>query len=92
LKDFFCIFENNFSFVILNEVKQNEESFYSIDSSLHFITLRMTESFNNKHSIKMQLIFSDAQFWGDFLPLTYTKPIAELRTGILRFLNVGKNC
>ena len=50
----------------------------------------MTESFNNKHSIKMQLIFSDAQFWGDFLPLTYTKPIAELRTGILRFLNVGK--
>ena len=45
----------------------------------------MTESFNNKHSIKMQLIFSDAQFWGDFLPLTYTKPIAELRTGILTF-------
>jgi len=85
LKDFFCIFENNFSFVILNEAKQNEESFYSIDSSLHFITLRMTESFNNKHSIKMQLIFSDAQFWGDFLPLTYTKPIAELRTGILTF-------
>jgi len=35
--------------VILNEAKQNEESFYSIDSSLHFITLRMTESFNNKH-------------------------------------------
>ena len=33
----------------------------------------------------MQLIFSDAQFWGDFLPLTYTKPIAELRTGILTF-------
>ena len=85
MKDFFCIFENNFSFVILNEAKQNEESFYSIDSSLHFITLRMTESFNNKHSIKMQLIFSDAQFWGDFLPLTYTKPIAELRTGILTF-------
>ena len=34
---------------------------------------------------KMQLIFSDAQFWGDFLPLSYTKPIAELRTGILTF-------
>lgn len=33
----------------------------------------------------MQLIFSDAQYWGDFLPLTYTKPIAELRTGILTF-------
>lgn len=33
----------------------------------------------------MQLIFSDAQFWGDFLPLTYTRPIAELRTGILTF-------
>lgn len=33
----------------------------------------------------MQLIFSDAQFWGDFLPLTYTRPVAELRTGILTF-------
>lgn len=33
----------------------------------------------------MQLIFSDAQYWGEFLPLTYTKPIAELRTGILTF-------
>lgn len=33
----------------------------------------------------MQLIFSDAQYWGDFLPLTYTRPIAELRAGILTF-------
>ena len=33
----------------------------------------------------MQLIFSDAQYWGEFLPLSYTKPIAELRTGILTF-------
>jgi UDP-N-acetylglucosamine diphosphorylase/glucosamine-1-phosphate N-acetyltransferase len=33
----------------------------------------------------MQLIFSDANYWGEFLPLTYTKPIAELRTGILTF-------
>lgn len=33
----------------------------------------------------MQLIFSDAQYWDVFLPLTYTKPIAELRTGILTF-------
>lgn len=33
----------------------------------------------------MQLIFSDANFWGEFLPLTYTKPISELRTGILTF-------
>lgn len=33
----------------------------------------------------MQLIFSDAQFWEDFLPLTYTRPIAELRTGIFTF-------
>lgn len=33
----------------------------------------------------MQLIFSDAQYWEDFLPLTYTRPIAELRTGILTF-------
>lgn len=34
----------------------------------------------------MQLIFSDANYWGEFLPLTYTKPIAELRTGIFTFL------
>lgn len=33
----------------------------------------------------MQLIFSDAQYWEDFLPLTYTRPVAELRTGILTF-------
>jgi UDP-N-acetylglucosamine diphosphorylase/glucosamine-1-phosphate N-acetyltransferase len=33
----------------------------------------------------MQLIFSDANYWGEFLPLTYTKPIAELRTGVLTF-------
>lgn len=33
----------------------------------------------------MQLIFSDAQYWGDFLPLTYTRPIAELRAGVLTF-------
>lgn len=33
----------------------------------------------------MQLIFSDAHFWEDFLPLTYTRPVAELRTGILTF-------
>ena len=33
----------------------------------------------------MQLIFSDANYWEEFLPLTYTKPIAELRTGILTF-------
>lgn len=33
----------------------------------------------------MQLIFSDAQFWENFLPLTYTRPVAELRTGILTF-------
>ena len=33
----------------------------------------------------MQLVFSDAQYWGDFLPLTFTKPISELRCGILTF-------
>lgn len=33
----------------------------------------------------MQLVFSDAQFWEDFLPLTFTKPIAEMRCGILTF-------
>lgn len=33
----------------------------------------------------MQLVFSDAQFWEDFLPLTFTRPVAELRCGILTF-------
>lgn len=33
----------------------------------------------------MQLVFSDAQYWEDFLPLAYTRPIAEMRCGILTF-------
>ena len=33
----------------------------------------------------MQLVFSDAQFWDDFLPLTFTRPVAEMRCGILTF-------
>lgn len=33
----------------------------------------------------MQLVFSDAQYWEDFLPLTFTRPIAEMRCGILTF-------
>lgn len=33
----------------------------------------------------MQLVFSDAQYWEDFLPLTFTKPLAEMRCGILTF-------
>lgn len=33
----------------------------------------------------MQLVFSDAQYWEDFLPLTYTRPVSELRMGILTF-------
>ena len=33
----------------------------------------------------MQIVFSDAQYWEGFLPLTYTRPIAELRCGILTF-------
>ncbi len=33
----------------------------------------------------MQLVFSDAQFWENFLPLTFTRPIAEMRCGILTF-------
>lgn len=33
----------------------------------------------------MQLIFSDAQYWEDFLPLTFTRPTAEMRCGILTF-------
>ncbi len=32
-----------------------------------------------------QLVFSDAQFWEDFLPLTFTRPVAEMRCGILTF-------
>ncbi|MCD5969412.1 putative sugar nucleotidyl transferase, partial [Riemerella anatipestifer] len=31
----------------------------------------------------MQIVFSDAQYWGNFLPLTFTRPIAEMRCGIL---------
>ncbi|WP_027376589.1 GlmU family protein [Kaistella palustris] len=33
----------------------------------------------------MQLVFSDAQFWDEFLPLTFTRPVAEMRCGILTF-------
>lgn len=33
----------------------------------------------------MQLVFSDAQFWEDFLPLTFTRPVAEMRCGMLTF-------
>ncbi|MCX8533668.1 GlmU family protein [Chryseobacterium luquanense] len=33
----------------------------------------------------MQLVFSDAQYWEDFLPLTFTRPIAEMRCGIFTF-------
>ncbi len=33
----------------------------------------------------MQLVFSDAQYWEDFLPLTFTRPVAAMRCGILTF-------
>ena len=33
----------------------------------------------------MQLVFSDSVFWEDFLPLTFTRPVAEMRCGILTF-------
>ena len=33
----------------------------------------------------MQLVFSDAQYWEDFLPLSYTRPIAEMRCGLYTF-------
>ncbi|MBA5247811.1 GlmU family protein [Marnyiella aurantia] len=33
----------------------------------------------------MQLVFSDAQYWENFLPLTFTRPVAEMRCGILTF-------
>lgn len=32
-----------------------------------------------------QLVFSDAQYWEDFQPLSFTRPIAEMRVGILTF-------
>lgn len=35
--------------------------------------------------MEIQLVFSDAQYWGDFLPLTFTRPVTELRIGILTF-------
>lgn len=35
--------------------------------------------------MEMQLVFSDAQYWEDFLPLTFTRPVSELRMGILTF-------
>src|SRR5690606_36114477 len=34
---------------------------------------------------RMQLVFSDAQYCEDFLPLTFTRPITEMRCGILTF-------
>lgn len=37
------------------------------------------------HFRTMQLVFPDAQYWEDFLPLTFTKPVAEMRCGILTF-------
>lgn len=33
----------------------------------------------------MQLVFSDAQHWEDFLPLSFTRPVAEMRCGMLTF-------
>jgi len=33
----------------------------------------------------LQLVFSDAQYWENFLPLTYTRPVADMRVGILTF-------
>ena len=32
-----------------------------------------------------QLVFSDAQYWEEFLPLTFTRPIADMRVGLLTF-------
>lgn len=31
------------------------------------------------------IIFSDAQYWQDFLPLSFTRPVAEMRCGIFTF-------
>lgn len=35
--------------------------------------------------MSIKIVFSDAQYWEDFLPLTFTKPVAEMRFGILTF-------
>ena len=35
--------------------------------------------------MSLKIVFSDAQYWEDFLPLTFTKPVAEMRFGILTF-------
>ncbi len=40
----------------------------------------------------MQLIFSDAQFWGDFFRLLIPNLSQNLEQEFLRFLNVGENC
>jgi UDP-N-acetylglucosamine diphosphorylase/glucosamine-1-phosphate N-acetyltransferase len=45
----------------------------------------LKSSFQPKNYIQMQLVFSDAQYWEDFLPLTFTRPVAEMRCGILTF-------
>lgn len=39
----------------------------------------------------MQLVFSDAQYWEDFLPLTFTRPVAAMRCGILTFSERWQN-
>lgn len=33
----------------------------------------------------IQLVFSDAQYWQTFRPITHTRPVAEMRCGILTF-------
>lgn len=33
----------------------------------------------------VQLVFSDAQYWSAFRPLTFIRPVAEMRCGILTF-------
>ncbi|QOR73461.1 GlmU family protein [Cruoricaptor ignavus] len=39
----------------------------------------------------MQLVFSDAQYWEEFLPLTFTRPVAGMRCGILTFSERWRN-
>lgn len=46
----------------------------------HFAIFAKIPTMNN-----LQLVFSDAQYWSAFRPLTLTRPVAEMRCGILTF-------
>jgi len=41
------------------------------------------DELNNKNLTNMNIILFDAEEWKELLPLTYTRPVSELRVGIL---------